>query len=103
MLEENEVKELESLAHELQRPNPLLPAMAAVIAKFVVVNTQGKILILWRSDKTPMPGRVDLPSGGVDYGENPIDGVIREAKDEAGLDVANVQIAETFGYLLQDR
>lgn len=37
-------------------------------------------------------GRYDLPGGGVDLGEDLKDGVIREVKEETGIDVSNPQI-----------
>lgn len=102
-LSDGEVEEVSKLALALQRPNPLLPATASIVAKIVVVNEQGQVLVLWRSDKTPMPGRVDLPGGGVDFGEDPAEGVVREAREEAGVSVNNIRIVEAYGFILQDK
>ena len=97
-LTQAEMAELSSLSQLLGRINPLLPATACIVAKVVILDKQGRLLVLWRSDKTPMPGRVDLPGGGINFGENPIDGAVREAQEETGLSVQNVHIIETFGY-----
>lgn len=103
ILNSSEIAELGQLATELERPNPLLPALAAVIAKVVIVNRDKKILVLWRSNKTPRPGQADLPGGGMGFGENPVDGVIREAKEEAGLALKEAQIVEAFGFIYEGK
>ena len=76
-----------------------MPAEAAVIAKIVVVNQQNQVLVLWRSSQSPRPGQVDLPGGGVYYGEDPIMEVIREAREEVGLEVEKVRIVDALGFL----
>jgi 8-oxo-dGTP diphosphatase len=102
ILNQSEIDELGSLALTLNRQNPLLPAKAAVVAKVIILNKKREMLVLWRSDKTPRPGRADFPGGGVDFGENPVDGAIREAREEAGLDIQHVQMAEAYGFVHQD-
>lgn len=57
-----------------------------IVAKVFILNEDGLILTLRRSaDDNHRPLTWDLPGGGVDFGENPSDAVVREAKEEAGL------------------
>jgi 8-oxo-dGTP diphosphatase len=57
-----------------------------IVSKVFIINSRGLILTLRRSKADRIrPGQWDLPGGGVDYGEDPTDAVVREAAEEAGL------------------
>lgn len=59
--------------------------------KSVVFNAEGNVLVLRRSDKNKIrPGGYDFPGGGLDRGENPIDGVKREIFEETGLSAEDI-------------
>ena len=64
--------------------------------KTVIVDSNNKILLLQRSDKTSSPHSWDFGGGGVDKSENPIDSAIREAKEETGLDVYDLRPLTTY-------
>lgn len=52
-----------------------------------IVTRDGKFLLLKRSDTDPSnPGRWALPGGHCDAGEDPIDGLLRELKEETSLE-----------------
>jgi 8-oxo-dGTP diphosphatase len=54
----------------------------------VIVNENNEILILQRSmDDDFLPGDWDIPGGGLDYGEEPEEGVKREVLEECGLEI----------------
>lgn len=57
--------------------------------KVVVFNSEGEILFLRRSAKCARPGGWDFPGGGLDD-EDPIDGIKREAMEEAGIDLTEI-------------
>jgi 8-oxo-dGTP diphosphatase len=64
-----------------------------IVAKAFVINSDGLILVLRRSKTAPTrPLTWDLPGGGVDFGEDPTEAVIREAKEEAELDLKDVRV-----------
>lgn len=51
--------------------------------------------IITRGDKIPLVSERDsyhLPGGGVNLGEAPEDGVLREVKEETGLDISNPRL-----------
>ncbi|MFW6231154.1 MAG: NUDIX domain-containing protein [Nanoarchaeota archaeon] len=58
------------------------------IVQKVVLEQDGKYLILLRpADKKSHPSHWDFPGGKLEKDEDPIDGVIREVKEETNLDV----------------
>jgi 8-oxo-dGTP diphosphatase len=67
-----------------------------LVAKVFIINSEGLILALRRSRTDPIRPRTwDLPGGGVEYGEDPTDAVIRETDEEVGLKIENPQIFST--------
>ena len=60
------------------------------VRKAVLINDEDKILILRSSDKNEKhAGEWDLPGGHIHEGEDDIDGLKREVKEETGLDIAS--------------
>src|SRR4051794_2991234 len=66
----------------------LLPAVAALVR-----DAEGRILLQRRADN----GRWNLPAGAVDPGESPAEAVVREVREETGLEVRPVRVAGVFG------
>ncbi len=56
------------------------PAVGAAIVR------DGQALVAVRGVE-PEKGRIDLPGGFVEVGEHPADGLVREAKEELGVDI----------------
>ena len=52
----------------------------------IIVEKDGKILLVLRGAE-PHKGRLALPGGYVDFGENVESAAVREAKEETGLEV----------------
>ena len=65
------------------RATSIVPSVTAV-----VLNEQGELLLVHRTDN----GLWALPGGGVDPGESVTDAVVREVKEETGLDIADVRL-----------
>ena len=59
-------------------PNSVVPS-----ANVVVVNEDGTILVIRRTDN----GNLALPGGGMDLGESITHTAVREVREETGLDV----------------
>ncbi len=64
----------------------------------IMKNDQGKILGILRSHTGYMDGYYTLPSGHVERGELPIKGMVREAKEEVGIDINPKDL--TFAHLM---
>ncbi|HWS31868.1 MAG TPA: NUDIX domain-containing protein [Actinoplanes sp.] len=50
-------------------------------------STDGSVLLTRGSEASAFPGVWSLPGGGIDQGEHPDDTVVREFREETGLDV----------------
>lgn len=59
----------------------------------IIRSPQGWVLIERRNDN----GKWDIPAGAVDPGETPREAIVREVKEETGLDVHVVGVAGVFG------
>lgn len=57
------------------------------IAAYAVVRSSRGVLGTQCSDKTAIPGLWQLPGGGLEIGETPSDGVMREVMEETGQTV----------------
>jgi ADP-ribose pyrophosphatase YjhB (NUDIX family) len=55
-----------------------------------ILNNKGELLVT-RRGKEPSKGTLDLPGGFVDNDESGEEGIIREIKEETGLDVKDVR------------
>ncbi|GAA0361036.1 NUDIX hydrolase [Streptomyces blastmyceticus] len=76
---------LDDLARAAERDGITKTVVGAVIA-----DNDGKILLLHRSDDDYLGGLWELPSGGVDDGEDLIEALHREVAEETGLTVTAV-------------
>jgi putative (di)nucleoside polyphosphate hydrolase len=59
----------------------------------VIANRDGRVLALERSDR---PGAWQLPQGGLEAGEEPLDGVYREVAEETGLGADALELVDTY-------
>lgn len=67
--------------------------MVKTFAKILLVNERGELLYVRRSASDDhRPGGPDFPGGTVEVGEDPIDGVIRETREETGIAVTDPQL-----------
>lgn len=57
------------------------------ISSYALIVREEKILLCRISPKILEGGRWTLPGGGIDFGEHPEHGVIREVREETGYDV----------------
>ncbi len=62
-----------------------LPQFQRVAAYNVCVDDESRLLLCRLSNVTERPGAWTLPGGGIDFGEHPEAGALRELHEEAGL------------------
>ncbi|WP_020520381.1 NUDIX hydrolase [Catelliglobosispora koreensis] len=67
----------------------------------IVHDEQGRVLLVRSSERSNHPGVWYLPGGGLDHGEDPNAGVIRELKEETGLDVEIVGLRSVSSDLVE--
>lgn len=71
-------------------------AFFLLVVKIVVYDKDNNILMLQRSAQSPRPHGWDFPGGGVDKGEDPSVAVIRETLEEAGIQIAQPRLLNTY-------
>jgi 8-oxo-dGTP diphosphatase len=59
-------------------------------------DERGRVLLVRSSPRSNHPGKWVLPGGGLNHGEDPNLGVLREFREETGLDVAVTGLREVF-------
>jgi len=59
----------------------------------VVSNSTGKVLAFQRADRKD---QWQLPQGGIDEGETPVEGVWRELEEETGLTKKHVRLVDEY-------
>ncbi len=68
---------------------------AYISQKAILFNSDRQLLTMRRTKTAPSrPLYWDLPGGGLDLGEDAKDGIIREIKEETGLDIQNLCIMD---------
>ena len=74
-----------------------------LIAKTYMLNN-GKILALKRSaTDAHRPLTWDIPGGAVDYGESPLEGAKREAVEEVGATLTNLELLDVVSEVYPEK
>lgn len=70
----------------------------------VLVKKDDAYLVIKRSDQdTDDPGFWDMPGGGINFGEQPIDAILREVKEETGIDVMVKGVIDLYAKNYHDK
>jgi 8-oxo-dGTP diphosphatase len=81
----------------LQREFPAAP----LIGVGAVIVQQDRVLLVKRATE-PARGRWSIPGGLIDVGETLAEAVIREVREETGLDVEPLQLVELLDRIYRD-
>lgn len=78
------------------------PIIQKIVLAGVIFNKQGEALILQRNENEDIyPGMWELPSGKREFLESSHDTLVREIKEEAGLDIEVIQPCSVFEYKIE--
>ncbi len=66
------------------------------VAAYAVVVAEGRLLLTQLASYTGAAGRWNLPGGGLDPGESPTEGVVREVAEETGQVVDDVRLVDVM-------
>ena len=64
-----------------------------IVAACALMNEDGTLLIARRPAGRPLAGLWEFPGGKVEAGEEPEDALVRELKEELGIEVAKADLA----------
>jgi 8-oxo-dGTP diphosphatase len=72
--------------------------------KAILFDEDGKVLAIRRTETAPsQPLHWDLPGGDLEIGNNLIDDISREIKEEAGLEVNNLKVIDAIGEFNEEK
>lgn len=67
------------------------------IGVYALVIQDDQILLIKKA-RGPYTGQWDLPGGGLEFGEKPLDGLSREVLEETGLTVQKADLMDVFSH-----
>ena len=70
------------------------------LSAYGLIVENGSIVLIKKA-KGPYTGLLDLPGGTIDYGERPIDTVVRELKEEVGIEVIDLELFDADSILYE--
>jgi ADP-ribose pyrophosphatase YjhB (NUDIX family) len=73
----------------LQREYPLSP----LVGVGAVIVQNGRVLLVQRG-REPMKGRWTIPGGLIEIGESLLEAVVRETREETGLEIEPIELVE---------
>lgn len=66
------------------------------VAKLVVIDHNGKHLLMYRSDHPTFGKDPDLPGGTLEDGEYPLETMIREVYEEAAIEIVESAVCQVY-------
>jgi len=66
------------------------------VAKLVVVGPDGRHLLMYRSNHPVFGDDPDIPGGTLEEGERPLQTMIREVFEEAGIEINRTNVKEIY-------
>jgi ADP-ribose pyrophosphatase YjhB (NUDIX family) len=71
------------------------------IAAYGLLVDHDEVLLVEGGDDSDVPGRLFLPGGGVEHGEEPTETVRREFREETGLDVTVGELLGVWSEMIE--
>lgn len=67
----------------------------------VIFNQDGKLLVALRGDNVSNEaGKWEFPGGTIEYGEKIKDAIVREIKEEFGIDIEVIKLLDVYDHLI---
>jgi 8-oxo-dGTP pyrophosphatase MutT (NUDIX family) len=66
------------------------------VSKLIIIDNEGKYLLMYRSEHPAYGIDPDLPGGTVEEGEDPAAGMIREVLEESGIEIPPADVEEIY-------
>lgn len=75
------------------------------VSVYAIAVEDGRLLLARLTDASPVftPGLWHLPGGGIDPGEQPVDTLARELREETGLELAAARLLDARTYAARRR
>lgn len=75
------------------------------VSAYAIVVEDDRLLLARLTDASPIftPGLWHLPGGGIDPGEQPVEALTRELREETGLELTSAQLIDARTYTVQRR
>lgn len=77
--------------------------MQTLLVAAAVIEHEGKILLAQRRADAPYPLLWEFPGGKVEHGEDPIDCVVREIREELAIEIAVERIYDVVFHRYPER
>ena len=73
------------------------------VSAYAIAVEDDRLLLIRLSDASPvfMPGLWHMPGGGIDPGEQPVEALSRELREETGLELADARLLDARTYAVR--
>ena len=77
--------------------------MSRIVVAAAVIEREGRILLTQRMPKAHLPGMWEFPGGKLEAGEAPTATVVRECREECGIEIEPIEIFEVTSHAYPER
>jgi 8-oxo-dGTP diphosphatase len=86
------------MASALQHPTEKMKRESH-LGVYAMIEAGGKLALIMKG-RGPYTGSWDLPGGRIEFGESPMDALVREVREETGLRVSSARLVDTLSVVV---